>query len=50
MSDLVLDTHALVWYLRGSPQLSAVALKEIREALSAGHALHISVISLAEML
>ncbi|HEY2587545.1 MAG TPA: type II toxin-antitoxin system VapC family toxin [Tepidisphaeraceae bacterium] len=50
MTELVLDTHALIWYLASSPRLSHTAAQAIRDAISRGHRLAISAISLAEVL
>lgn len=45
---IVLDTHALVWWVSGSPNLSARARREIRAAAAAGP-LQASAISLFEI-
>lgn len=50
MTDLLLDTHALIWYLEKSPNLSAAARAAITASVAAGHALYVSAVSLAEIL
>jgi PIN domain nuclease of toxin-antitoxin system len=45
---ILLDTHALVWWVSGSKPLSARAKREIRSAQAAGH-LNASAISLLEI-
>ncbi|MDB5303630.1 MAG: hypothetical protein JWM97_1179 [Phycisphaerales bacterium] len=50
MSALVLDTHALIWYLEKSPRLSGAAHAAIKAAVGSGDLLHISAISLAEII
>lgn len=50
MTDLVLDTHAFVWYLEKSANLSEPARSAIKSCLGTGHVLHISAVSLAEIL
>jgi PIN domain nuclease of toxin-antitoxin system len=50
MTDLVLDTHALVWYLEKSSRLTEPARAAIKSALEAGHILYVSSVSLAEIL
>ena len=49
MSDLVLDTHAIVWYLARSPRLSSAAKAAIKAAVDAGGTLYVSAISFAEL-
>lgn len=44
----VLDTHASIWYLRPSKELSATALQAIRRAVSSGKPIYVSAISLVE--
>lgn len=50
MPDLVLDSHALVWYLLESPQLSRSAHAAIKDAIGTGSNLLVPVISLAEVM
>ena len=45
---LVLDTHAVIWYLRASKDLSPTALQAIRHTVSTGRPVHVSAISLIE--
>ncbi len=44
----VLDTHAAIWYLHRSRELSSAALQSIRRAVEGGEPLYVSVISLVE--
>jgi PIN domain nuclease of toxin-antitoxin system len=46
----VLDTHAAIWYLRPSKELSSTALQTIRRAINSGKPVYISAISLVETL
>lgn len=41
MSDLVLDTHALIWYLEKSPKLTGPASTAIKSSLGAGRVLYV---------
>jgi PIN domain nuclease of toxin-antitoxin system len=50
MSDLLLDTHALIWYLEKSPRLSGAAREAIKSAVHGGQVLYVSPISIAEIL
>lgn len=50
MSGLLLDAHALVWYLEKSNKLSEPARSAIKAAVSCGHALYVSPVSLVEIL
>ncbi len=45
----MLDTHAAIWYLFRSKELSSAALQAIRQAIDAGNAVYISAISLIEI-
>jgi PIN domain nuclease of toxin-antitoxin system len=49
MAGLVVDTHALVWYLLGSPRLSVTARSRLDAALAAGEPLHVPAVSLIEL-
>jgi PIN domain nuclease of toxin-antitoxin system len=49
MAGLVVDTHALVWYLLGSPRLSVTARSRLDAALAAGELLHVPAVSLIEL-
>jgi PIN domain nuclease of toxin-antitoxin system len=45
---VVLDTHAAIWYLSASKELSPTALQTIRHTISTGRPVLISVISFIE--
>ena len=49
MTGVVLDTHAAIWYLAGSPKLSERAATCIGEAVREGAPVCISAISLLEV-
>jgi PIN domain nuclease of toxin-antitoxin system len=49
MAGLVLDTHATIWYLEGSPKLSAGALAAIQTVLAAGDPVHVSTVTIVEL-
>jgi len=49
MAGVVVDTHALVWYLLGSPLLSPTAKREIDGALAAGDAVRVPAVTLVEV-
>ncbi|MBI3098182.1 MAG: hypothetical protein HYY93_08075 [Planctomycetes bacterium] len=49
MSALLLDTHAVIWFLEGGRRLSRSALDEIEGAVMEGSALHVPAISIVEM-
>jgi PIN domain nuclease of toxin-antitoxin system len=46
--SLLLDTHAALWHLRRSKQMSGNALKAIHKTVGAGKHLYVSAISLVE--
>ena len=46
---MVADTHALVWYLLDQPRLSADALAALEQAVSSGDLIHLSAISIVEI-
>jgi PIN domain nuclease of toxin-antitoxin system len=50
MPGLVLDTHATIWYLEASPKLSATVLAAIRTALTAGDSVHVSTVTIVELI
>jgi PIN domain nuclease of toxin-antitoxin system len=50
MSSVLLDTHALVWYLEKSPRLSASARAAVKACIQAGQSVYVSSITLAEVL
>ncbi|HEY6765514.1 MAG TPA: type II toxin-antitoxin system VapC family toxin [Candidatus Sulfotelmatobacter sp.] len=47
---VVLDTHAVIWYLSNSSQLSTAALKEIESAIESAQDVFLSAISLVEVI
>jgi len=46
--SLLLDTHAAIWHLRQSREMSAAALKAIHKTITLGGPLYVSAISLVE--
>ncbi len=50
MGSMLLDTHALVGYLEGSPRLSPTALAAIRGSIAAGDAAHVSSVTITELI
>src|SRR2546426_1162433 len=50
VSALVLDTHALIWYLQKSARLVEPARTAIKLCVDSGELLYVSPISLAEIL
>jgi PIN domain nuclease of toxin-antitoxin system len=49
MSDLIADTHVLVWYLFQPARLSSAALSALRNTASGGGTIHASVMSIIEV-
>ena len=49
MADVVVDTHAIVWYLARDPQLSAKALQALKSATAAGDVIHVPSVCLVEL-
>ena len=49
MPGLVVDTHALVWYLTASPRLSTSALARMEATIAAGDVIHVPAICLVEI-
>jgi PIN domain nuclease of toxin-antitoxin system len=47
-TGLVLDTHTSIWYLVGDRRLSGIALRAIREIISAGERCYVPSICLVE--
>jgi PIN domain nuclease of toxin-antitoxin system len=47
--SLVLDTHTVLWYLEGSQELSSIARTAIENAIDGARDVHISAISLIEI-
>jgi PIN domain nuclease of toxin-antitoxin system len=50
MAALVLDTHATIWYLEGSPRLAVGALTAIQNARAAGEPVHVSTVTIVELI
>jgi PIN domain nuclease of toxin-antitoxin system len=50
MAALVLDTHATIWYLESSPRLAVGALTAIQCALAAGDPVHVSTVTIVELI
>ncbi|MER6972272.1 PIN domain-containing protein [Nocardioides sp. NPDC057767] len=49
LKPLVIDTHAVIWWVLDSPRLSEVAANRMRDAVDAGQPLHVSAYSLLEL-
>src|SRR4051812_46257589 len=49
MGAVVVDTHALLWYLFEPQRLSPAALSSIRQAVSVGDPVYLSAISIVEV-
>jgi PIN domain nuclease of toxin-antitoxin system len=49
MPGLVVDTHALIWYLTASPRLSRSALTRMEATIAAGDGVYVPSISLVEI-
>ncbi len=49
MSDLVIDTHAAIWYFAKSPSLSSNAKTEINNAVANGNFIILPTISIVEI-
>lgn len=49
MASLALDTHALVWCVEGSPQLSGPALAALQIAVALGEPIYVPSICLVEI-
>jgi PIN domain nuclease of toxin-antitoxin system len=49
MPGLVADTHAVVWYLTGSPRLSPAALHSMHETAASGAPIFVPTICLVEI-
>jgi PIN domain nuclease of toxin-antitoxin system len=50
MAALVLDTHATIWYLESSPRPAVGALTAIQSALAAGDPVHVSTVTIVELI
>ncbi len=49
MADLVIDTHAAIWYFANSPEISALAVVTIDNAIANGNAVILLTISIVEI-
>ena len=49
MSDLIVDTHAAIWYFAKSPELSGVARNAINHSVNLGNVIYLPTISLVEI-
>src|SRR2546422_794587 len=49
MAAVAVDTHAIIWYLLGNPQLSAKAADALDSATAAGELIHVPSICLVEL-
>jgi PIN domain nuclease of toxin-antitoxin system len=49
MGAVVADTHAIIWYLLGSPKLSPQAQAALDEASRSGDGVHVSTITVVEV-
>lgn len=50
MNGVLLDTHALIWYLANPERLSVLASEEIDNTVKTGGSLFVSVISIVEII
>lgn len=50
MKSVVVDTHAVYWYLKDIRQLSAPALQALQEATRAGDPIYVASITLVELI
>jgi len=49
MANLVIDTHAAIWYFANSPEMSALAVQTIDNTIAHGDAVILSTISIVEI-
>jgi len=49
MAGLLLYTHATIWYLEGSPRLSAPALRAVEAALDNAEPVYVSAVTVVEL-
>ncbi len=49
MAALAVDTHALVWYVEGSPRLSAAARAAVQNTAKQGDPVYVSTVCLVEI-
>ena len=48
--SLVVDTHSFIWFLARSSDLSSVARQAIREAITSGHPVYVSSVTIVEVI
>jgi PIN domain nuclease of toxin-antitoxin system len=49
MKSVVADTHTIIWYLSGAPELSAQAGAALDAAVESGEAVYVSAITIVEI-
>jgi len=49
MADVVIDTHAAIWYFANSPEISALATQTIDNAVTNGDSVILATISIVEI-
>ncbi|CAN5777665.1 hypothetical protein BH24ACI1_BH24ACI1_26970 [soil metagenome] len=49
MADVVIDTHAAIWYFANSPEISALATQTIDNAVTNGDSIILATISIVEI-
>lgn len=50
MSNVVIDTHAAIWYLKKSSEISTFAFAAIYDAIQSGETAYVASISLVEII
>ena len=50
MPDIVIDTHAAIWYFANSPEISVLATEKIDNTIANGDAIILSTISIVEII
>ena len=50
MTSQVLDTHSILWFLARSSDLSSIARETIRDAISSGHPVFASSVTIVEVI
>ena len=50
MPDIVIDTHAAIWYFSNSPEISVLATETIDNAVANGDSVILSTISIVEII
>ena len=48
--SLIVDTHSFIWFLARSSDLSSVARRAIREAITSGHPVYVSSVTIVEVI